>query len=248
MIKVLFADDDQWILDAMQCVIDWKGCGFEVIGTAADGCDAYESIVRNRPDVVFSDIVMPGMTGLELLKRLVLEKCGIEMIILTGYSEFIYAQEACRWGAFDYLLKPVEVENLMDTLERLKEKFDVMNDNEEGTSAHLQPLPSSSSHILNTILNYMNENIEGDLHLYRIAENFHFNSSYISQLFRKELGISYSEFLTRIRVNAAEKLLLETDMPIKYICEKTGIYDYFYFNKLIKKYKGLTPNQIRKKK
>ncbi len=247
MIRVLFADDDQWILDAMQYVIDWKSCGFDVIGTAANGRDAYELIVKNHPDVIFTDIVMPGMTGLELLKKLMMEKTDIEVIILTGYSEFKYAQEACRWGAFDYILKPVEVENLMDTLERVKEKIDVMKSNEEVAVAELQPLPNSSNQILTAILKYMNENIEEDLHLYRVAENFHFNPSYISQLFKKELGVSYSEFLTRIRMNAAEKLLLETDMPIKSVCDKTGIYDYFYFNKLIKKYKGLTPNQIRKK-
>lgn len=244
-IGLFIVDDDGWILNGLKSIIQWEDYGFQILGEASDGFTAYDRILELKPDLVFTDIIMPELSGLELMTRLASKNIKTEFVVLTGYAEFAYAQEACRLGAFDYLLKPLEEEILMDTLERFKQKFNIMND-VEGQAINVVSVPKTTKNrTLNRILAYINENYSSRLHLYEIAEQFHFNSNYISQLFSKELGMSFSEYITQYRMDMAEKMFLESDIPVKVVCSKVGIDDYFYFNKIFKRYKGVTPSQLR---
>jgi len=246
MIRLIIVDDDIWVLKGIRKIIDWNSLGFDIIDEATNGEAALEKIVSQKPDIVLTDIVMPGMTGLQLLDKATKADLKTEFIILTGYAEFSYAKEACKLGAFDYLLKPIEKNELMDVFQRFKQKYNIMRnfDNEEIATT---PLPYESSHAtLNMILEYIKENYSTSLRLYEVAEHFHFNFSYISQLFTKEIGITFSEYVTRYRLDMAEKLLSSGSLPVKDVCQKVGISDYFYFNKLYKKYKGATPTSVRK--
>lgn len=124
MYRVLIVDDEPWVVYGISKLIDWEKAGFQVAGESFDGVDAAEWIREHRPDVVISDIRMPGLDGIELLaeiKRLGLEA---EVILVSGYSEFEYAQRALRLGAFDYLLKQIEKELLAETMGRLKAHLD----------------------------------------------------------------------------------------------------------------------------
>jgi len=247
VIRVMIVDDDRWMLKGMRSIIPWEDSGFDIFGEATDGQMAFEMIVLHKPEVVFTDIVMPKLSGLELIQKV--SKAGIktEFVILSGHADFSYAQEAIKLGAFDYLLKPLENEELMDVLERLRQKHNVMNDI-ESDDFHIdgQNITSDNS-TLKLILNYINENYSSKLHLYEVADHFHFNSSYISQLFSRELGISFSQYLTTYRLNMAEKLLKQNKYSLNDISQMVGINDYFYFNKLFKKYKGITPNNYKTK-
>lgn len=245
MIRVFLADDDEWILDRLKTIISWQSYGFEVVGEAFDGNMAYDKINLLMPDIVFTDIVMPGKSGLEILSHINKASYRMDVVILTGYAEFKYAQEACKLGAFDFLLKPLEKENLIDTLERLKRKYLIMHDQEDEQLIQPVAVKDTNNATLKIILHYIESNLGDNLHLYQIAEKYHFNASYISQLFKKELDTSFSEYVIRKRMDMAMKLLLETPLPIKIICQNVGISDYFYFNKLFKKYKGVTPSQLR---
>jgi YesN/AraC family two-component response regulator len=245
LIGLYIIDDDGWILNGLKSIIKWENYGFQIIGEASDAFTAYDEILKLKPDLVFTDIIMPEMTGLELMSRLSSAKIKTEFVVLTGYAEFSYAQEACKLGAFDYLLKPLEEDVLIDTLERFKQKYDIMHDVEDYTVSMVSSLPTTNNKTLNHILNYIKENYSSRLHLYNIAEEFHFNANYISQLFSKELGMSFSEYLTQYRMDIAENMFLESNAPVKVICSNVGIDDYFYFNRIFKKYKGLTPSQLR---
>lgn len=245
LINLFIVDDDGWILNGLKSIIQWEEYGFQIIGEASNGFTAQDKILELKPDLVFTDIMMPELTGLEMMMSLALKNCRPEFVVLSGYAEFAYAQEACKLGAFDYLLKPLEEEVLIDTLERFKQKFDIMNGVEDH-AANMVSIPKTTSNkTFNRILSYINANYNSKLHLYEIAEQFHFNTNYISQLFSKELGVSFSEYITQYRMDMAEKLLLESNAPVKAICSQVGINDYFYFNRLFKKYKGVTPNQMR---
>lgn len=168
--------------------------------------------------------------------------------MLTGHADFNYAKDSCRHGAFDYLLKPLEEEELLDTLERFKEKYNVMNDLEkENITDKKNTFPQPKSDTLKLFIKYINDNYHKTINLYEIAETFHFNPSYISQLFKRELQMSFSEYVTMVRMDIAEKLLGESDTPVKSIHTEVGINDYYYFIKLFKKHKGVTPYQMRQK-
>jgi two-component system response regulator YesN len=120
MHSVLIVDDEPWVAYGMKALIDWESLGFAVIGEAHNGIQALQSIAEKKPDVVISDIRMPGLNGIELLENIAHQGLPTKVILVSGYAEFEYAQQAIRLGAFDYLLKQVDKQKLTDTLLRLR--------------------------------------------------------------------------------------------------------------------------------
>lgn len=108
MHKVLIVDDESWIVESMKDFVDWKHYGFEVIGQAYNGLEALEAIQRYQPDIVFTDVRMPEMGGLELIQKAKELPFLIHFVVVSGYAEFIYAQEALKLGAVAYCLKPFD--------------------------------------------------------------------------------------------------------------------------------------------
>ncbi len=120
MIRVLLVDDEPFIVQGLKVLIDWEREGYEITKTAANGIEALDYLRENQVDLIIADIKMPVMTGLELLE--VIRKEGISeayFVILSGYSDFTYAQQAIRHNSFDYVLKPVIKEELLKLLQRL---------------------------------------------------------------------------------------------------------------------------------
>lgn len=119
MLKVLLVDDEYFIVQGLLVLIDWKAEGYEVAATAANGQEALDYLRENKADLVITDISMPVMSGLELLETVRREQISeAAFVILSGYSDFSYAQQAIRDGCMDYLLKPVEREELLRILRR----------------------------------------------------------------------------------------------------------------------------------
>ena len=116
MNKVIIVEDDRIIRRSL-CRAPWKQHGFVLAGEAANGESALALIEKEQPQVVISDITMPFMNGLEMAKIIKKTSPHTKVIFLTGYEDFKYAQEAVKLKAFDYLLKPVKVENLIEKVE-----------------------------------------------------------------------------------------------------------------------------------
>ena len=124
MYKVILVEDEKTVRDSIRKCIDWGAYGFLFVGEAANGEQAIEIIRETGCEVVITDIRMPFMDGIELCRILRTLYPGIKIIILSGYMEFQYAQEAIRYGVCEYLLKPVTPAKLVSTLLGLKEKLD----------------------------------------------------------------------------------------------------------------------------
>lgn len=118
-LKVLIADDEYWVRQAVTRLIDWEEHGFELLAPAGDGEDAWAKIGAERPDIVFLDINMPFLSGIELTRRIQKSYPDIAVLILSGYSEFTYVREALTGGALDYLLKPIDKQKLLAVLEEV---------------------------------------------------------------------------------------------------------------------------------
>ncbi len=110
MIQAILADDEGIIVKGLKKLIDWERLGVEIVGEAGDGAEALELIQKKAPQLVVSDITMPGLSGLEMLRQIGSQGMNTKVIFISGYQEFSYAQDAVRYGAVDYLLKPVEQE------------------------------------------------------------------------------------------------------------------------------------------
>ncbi|MGI6174558.1 MAG: response regulator [Christensenellales bacterium] len=129
-LRVLIADDEKKICELIVKLIDWNALGFTVIGFAHNGLQAYEIALRDKPDVIITDIRMPAMTGLELVKKLQNNEHHMRFIMISGYKEFEYAKSAIRFGATDYLLKPINADELSASLIRIHGELQLMSESE----------------------------------------------------------------------------------------------------------------------
>ena len=124
MYKVFIVDDEELVIKSLKATVDWKGSGYEVAGYALSGEEAVEAIKQIRPDVVFSDIRMPGMNGLELKKRLDDAGVSAKFLIVSGLAEFALAQKAIQNGVSGYCLKPFDEMEITGYLRKFKRELD----------------------------------------------------------------------------------------------------------------------------
>ena len=112
MLSVVLADDENKILLLLQKLIDWQSLGYEIAGTANDGLRALELVREKQPDLLITDVRMPGCSGIELIQRAKDLQPNLHFIIISGYRKFEYAQNALKYGVEDYLLKPIKQDDL----------------------------------------------------------------------------------------------------------------------------------------
>ena len=124
MIRVLIVDDEPFIRQGVKILINWKEHGYEVIGEASNGKEAMEIIKNTSVDLVITDIKMPEMNGLELIERVKKNNYkNIKFIVLSGFYEFEYAKTAIKYGVKDYVLKPIQKEELNHVLDEFQKDF-----------------------------------------------------------------------------------------------------------------------------
>ncbi|MGL5506740.1 MAG: response regulator, partial [Paraclostridium sp.] len=123
MYKLYLLDDEPFILEGLQYIIDWEELGFEIIGTASNGKDGFEDIIKSDVDLIITDIMMPQMTGLELISKLKEVNYDTNFIVLSAFQEFNYAKEAINMGAENYLIKPIDTDELEKTIKSVLEKL-----------------------------------------------------------------------------------------------------------------------------
>lgn len=238
--RVLLVDDEENILEGYQKVFDWARYQCEVVGTALDGEEAVEKARELRPDIVIMDINLPKINGLEAIRIIqneVEEGRRIHMVVVTGYDEFTYCQEALRLRVTDFLLKPIDFGSFGELMEELVKKV----------RENPQRRPPMSE-TLKKIIDWLEENMEKeDMSLTLLAERMEMNPAYISQLFKKELGMGYHAYLNQMRVERAKQYLREGRESVTSVAYRVGFGDYRVFTKVFKNVVGETPSQYRKK-
>jgi two-component system, response regulator YesN len=177
MMKVIIADDEVKVCQLIYKLIDWNELDMEVVGISHNGIDALEQVKEKKPDIVITDIRMPGYDGIELIRLCREINEYIDFIIISGYAQFEYAQKVIKYGVCDYLLKPIKKEELINNLEKMKEKYaDRMNKltNEEKLKARLKvDIEKLRSRIFTEIL--LNKSIQNlDLKIQNINEEYHY--------------------------------------------------------------------------
>lgn len=237
-ISVFLVDDEPWVLIGLKELISWEDEGFYIIGEASDGEKAWKKITCMEPDLIISDIRMPHLNGLALLERLRKNGISTSVIFISGYSEFEYARKSLRLGCSDYLIKPVEPEDLLQALRRVRETFQERIPSETTYT--------SDSTVVRQVVRYLEQNYADPLSLSELAKQYRFSTGYFSSLIKKKAGKSYSELLISIRMEKATALLRSTNKSIEEIAQEIGYDDYFYFNKLYKKVNGITAAAFRK--
>lgn len=123
MIHVVIIDDEMWVCQLIKNIVDWRGLGFEILEEVYDGESGFQAILRHRPELVLTDIRMSGMDGIQLMERIREEKMDTKFIVISGYNDFAYAQNALKYGALGYLLKPIDRKELTDFLISIRDSL-----------------------------------------------------------------------------------------------------------------------------
>jgi YesN/AraC family two-component response regulator len=391
LIKLLIVDDEKLLRKGFIHMTDWQGHGYHIIGEAANGEEAMSLIDALRPDIVVTDIKMPGMDGVELIRAIKSSSPQIEVIVLSSYSDFPYVKESLQLGAADYILKAsMSFEEVLNALEKVTGKL-IRNNKHDGQSLRgqgLQPskeltnqpnptdifyetvfssdtdiLPSEEivnlpaignwnwkevrpyieggelmmfyniivnsifkqiqqgyppepyhlqkslveliyliihkldeagwdpvelqqnkiayfrriesaisfnecrnafkealmaiqgyisasgysinnySPTIKAIINFLHQKYsDPEISLGEVAQRFHLNKSYLSQLFKQQVGVNFQSYLTRIRITKAKKLLALNE-PVNEVCLAVGIDNVSYFSQLFKRWTGSSPSE-----
>ena len=216
----------------------------ELSGEASNGMDALLMIEKNCPDLVITDIRMPQYDGLALAQYLNKNYPRVKVIILSGYDDFSYAQSAIQYQVKDYLLKPVTVEELSKSLQKVLISMESEHKNIDTCLANTEKLDQEG--ICELLETYLQENYREEISLGELAERFGFTQEYLGKIFKKHTGTTPSKYLTRLRMNEAKQLLISNpDMEVQKIGELVGYRDGFYFSRAFKSYTGMGPSEYR---
>lgn len=237
MINVYIADDEVWITLGLKKLLEKLDMDIFVVGTANNGLTAKEEIGQFKPDVVFTDIRMPGLSGLELLQEIPEVSPDTKVVIISGYAEFSYAKEAVQHHAFDYLLKPIKVEELA----RVMSSF-ASEGKEEESGAETPEFDRMIDNVVSEIRDHYME----DISLTSLAAKYNLSMARLSEMIKEHLKVNFSDYIASLRIQRAKELLRDESLSIQEIAEIVGYNDYFYFTKVFKKVEGISPSKYRK--
>lgn len=238
-IKLLVTDDEDGIRRGVAKYIELHTSRFERIYEAENGQEAIELMLKYHPEVLLLDVQMPLKNGIDVMKEA--ERVGLHpiVVILSGYDEFAYAQQALRLGAREYLLKPVRASDILSCLNRL---VDETFGREEST---LPEEEFQSNQIVKRAVEYITEHYMENITSSEVSEAVGSSAGYLSTLFTQNLECGFVDYLNRVRVERACGYLEQSFLKTYEIAYKVGFRDEKYFSKVFKKIQGVTPKEYR---
>ncbi|MBM7570286.1 response regulator transcription factor [Aquibacillus albus] len=249
---ILIVDDEERTRKGLtKTLTKWANEDYEILG-ASDGEEAIEIIEHQPISLLITDIRMPKITGLQLLQKMKEQLKNPVVIVISAYSEFDYAQQALRFGAINYLLKPLSKTKLIEAVENaleVNEKRERIGMIEKVMDKKLIEISGNEENVNKSVmeaLKFVDNNYHQDIGLKDVADHVHLNPSYFSVLFKEEMNMTFSEYLKRTRIQHAKKLLITTNLTIIEIAEKVGYHTSKYFIKLFKEYEDITPSKYRR--
>ena len=262
MIRLLIADDEKLEREALAELVQRRFEREVVLEVAENGRKAADTAVLWGADLILMDIEMPGMSGLDAARAVLAQRPSCRVIFVTAYSLFQYAHEAVHLGACDYLLKPVDPDELEASVRRAIRQIETERKLEELAAAQPQPEQteteeeaedapeegenSQTALVMAHVRRYLEDNYMFDLSLDSVGEILHISPAYLSAQFKKYQKMNFLDCLTELRINAAKELLNDPFRSSAEVASMVGYEDASYFARAFKKRTGVTPTQYRK--
>lgn len=248
MYQVIIIDDEPIIAEGLSRTIEWDKYECRIVATAYDGMEGTQAIRKFCPDIIISDIAMPGMDGLSMVAGLKSEFPDMEISILTGYRVFDYAQKAINLGVTRFMLKPSNMKELEEAIitmvNNLKTK-NILPEHSNRRTDEIKPNSEASSFIVKNAVSYIEKNYANKLTLNDVAEKTYVSQWHLSKLLNQQLGKNFSELLNEIRIKEAKKLLKDPTLRICDIAEMVGYVDMAHFSRMCKKILGIPATEYR---
>lgn len=269
MIKVLVVEDEPIVRKDLVLLTDWEKLGCICVGEASTGKEGIEKYRELLPELIITDIRMPQLDGLEMI-RIISELSVInsgslstEFIILSGYSDFDYARQAMREGVQEYLVKPVDDDELYAAIYRVKQKIEI---NKTKKTNNLLDSVNKTESMLMLFVEYDLGNREttaaknvqkaidliaghyiGGITIDHAAELLQLSPGYLSRIFKNETGYTFVEYLTFYRIKRAAELLKNGQAKVYEIADLVGYTDSRYFSQVFKRITGFTPKEFQER-
>jgi len=239
------AEDEERMRDYLSRKVPEFDPHFECVGTAADGEDAADLVESRMPDLLVTDIRMPVLGGLELVDRIRRTNPDLRIVIVSGYSEFEYARRAIELGVDEYILKPVDLESLRETLRRVRIRLESSAGQIDAEFGPDGVRPGEAD-LVRSVSLYLQENYRQPYSLERLAETFGYKTAYLLRLYRKTTGSTPTQDLIHLRIDKAKRLLVgHPELEVKQVAIAVGYEDPLYFSRLFKRETGLNPTAFK---
>ena len=242
MMKVLVVEDEEMIRKGIVLAVDWAALDCVVVGEASNGEEGLQAAERYAPTLIITDLKMPKMDGIEMLRRLREAGNNAFVIILTAYDSFSYAQSALRLGAVDFLLKPFHDGELEQAVQALRRR---MEPSQGGPAIPGLKKGDKSKYVLQA-MSYIGEHYDNpNITVAEIAQSIGISEGHLSHTFKKETDYTLLNYLTRYRIHKAMELLRDCRLKVYEVAEQVGYKDITYFSSTFKKLVGVSPSEYQ---
>lgn len=249
MYRVVVIEDEEAIRKGIIMSIDFSALNCILIGEASNGVEGIKLIQEKKPDIVITDVTMPLMSGIEMIEQTL--EYNYTSIIISGYDEFSYAKKAIKLGVCDYLMKPIDKEELNNVIQSIVSSFDLSSKisgllKEKNQIEHIQLLETlnKEDHLVDKIMEYINLHYSEKIFLSDIADVLNYSESLLSKRFRRVTQMTFNEYLNRFRIQKSIEYMKKGTYGLTEISDICGFSDYKYFSTVFKKYTGYTPSQF----
>lgn len=251
MKTVTVIEDNHPVRKGLVYMIENLAGEFEVVGDASNGMEGYALILEKRPQIVLTDIRLPGITGLQMIKD-VLEVYRPQVIVISAYSEFAYAKEAIELGVLRYLVKPIDENELIESLHYAASKWDASNEEKTGSSENpaqtvLNEVPGDSSRYTIKLKQYIKKHFADDITVGDIASAMNLSESHLNRIFKHDTGYSINEYRIMYKMYMACRFLADENIRVLEVAKRIGVDNQRYFSAFFKKYTNMTPLEFREK-
>lgn len=249
MYRVVVIEDEEAIRKGIIMSIDFSALNCILIGEAGNGVEGIKLIQEKKPDIVITDVTMPLMSGIEMIEQTL--EYNYTSIIISGYDEFSYAKKAIKLGVCDYLMKPIDKEELNNVIQSIVSSFDLSSKisgllKEKNQIEHIQLLETlnKEDHLVDKIMEYIHLHYSEKIFLSDIADVLNYSESLLSKRFRRVTQMTFNEYLNRFRIQKSIEYMKKGTYGLTEISDICGFSDYKYFSTVFKKYTGYTPSQF----
>lgn len=232
-LRTLIVDDEPPVHDAIRIMVDWRAMNYQMPDSAMDGMEALAMMRERHYDVIITDICMPNMNGLEFMRETKRLNQKAQLLVITAYDQFSYAQEALRLGARDLFLKPLDRHELESCLKAIAAEY-------PDTSTPEDDQHYKRDELYQRLLDTLNDNFQQDISVRQLAEENYVSPAYLGQYFKRMSGTTIHEYINRKRIEWIKTRIQQKSVYVQKIIADAGYKNSGYFYRIFQKIEGVS--------